>query len=63
MGDQGFARPDPGILKAAQIVAADKETILEQYLLTIPAKDIARLAGKTQYPFRCNGVIITEIYF
>src|SRR5271169_6400204 len=61
IGDR-VARPDSGILKAAQIVAADKESILKQYLLTIPAKDVACLTGKTQYPFRCNRVIIAEIH-
>ena len=37
-----IARADAGILKPAQIVAADKEAVLKQHLLAIPAEDIAR---------------------
>src|SRR5579875_2818361 len=42
IGDR-IARPDAGVLKAAQIVAADKKAILDQHLLAAPAENVAGL--------------------
>src|SRR5271166_6777062 len=52
---------DAGALKAAQIVAADKEPILEEDLLAVPTDNVADFPGQAQHPFRCDRVEIAEI--
>src|SRR5207244_524712 len=55
------ARTDAGGCKAAQIIAADKEPVLQQHLLPTPAENIAALDIKAQHPLRGDRIIITEI--
>ena len=57
------ARPDAGALEAAQIVAADKEPILNENVLGIPTKYIAGLTGDAQHPFGKYRVIVAGSYF
>src|ERR1700730_16874554 len=54
-------RADTGRREAAQIVAADKEPVLQQYLLPAPAEDIAAFRGKAQHPFGEDRVVVTHV--
>src|SRR5262249_42961159 len=56
------ARSDTGALKPAQIVTADKETVLNKHLLAIPTQNIACFAADAQHPFRRDRVIIARIH-
>src|SRR5437763_7131763 len=56
------ARPNPGGSKTAQIVAADKEPVLQEHLVPTPAEDVTDFPGEAQNPFRRDGVIIAGIH-
>src|SRR4029077_18150315 len=57
------ARPDASALKAAQVVAADKEPVLNKLVLSVPSKDITGLAGDAQNPFGEDRVVVPRTYF
>src|SRR5690348_11055077 len=53
-----IARPDAGRGKPAQIVAADKEAVLQQNLLSTPAEHIASFSRQAEHPFWRNRIVI-----
>src|SRR5262249_6751118 len=52
------AGADAARLKPAQIVAADKEAVLDQHLLPAPPEHVAALAADRQHPARRYRVVV-----
>src|SRR5437763_2451506 len=54
-----IAGPDAGRCEPAQIVAPDKEAVLQQHLLSAPAEHIAAFRREAEHPFRRNRIVIS----